>query len=98
MSKKSTAAAAATVETAAPEAAPEPATPLGSLTVRLEALAAEALELGEERVAKFVNRAVRSARHADKLNRARRKRVGTLVERLKAQGLSDAEIVAQLSK
>jgi hypothetical protein len=73
-------------------------TELETLATKLESLAAEATAIGEDRVAKSIGNAVRSARAADKQKAVRFKRVGSLVTQLKAKGLSDKEIVAQLTR
>ena len=70
---------------------------LEALAVKLEALQQEAAALGEERVAKQIGYSIKSARWADKQRAGRIKRVGGLVEQMKAKGLSDAEIVARLT-
>jgi hypothetical protein len=71
---------------------------LESLASRLDAMVAEATGLGEERVAKSIGYAAKSVRYANKQRAMRFKKVGSIIEGLKAKGLSDAEIVAQLTK
>jgi hypothetical protein len=71
---------------------------LEALAVRLDAMTQEATHLGEERVAQLVSRAAKSARHTDKQREARFKKVGSIVEALKAKGLSAEEIIAALTR
>jgi hypothetical protein len=71
---------------------------LEALAERLDSMATEATEFGEERVANAIGKGAKSARLANKQWEARFKRVGGLIEGLKAKGLSDAEIVAQLTR
>jgi hypothetical protein len=79
------------------EATEEKVSELEALAVKLEALVEEATMLGEDRVAKSIGNAVKSARAADKQRTAKVKRVGSLISTMKSKGLSDAEIVAQLT-
>lgn len=71
---------------------------LEAIAVKLDALATEAGALGEDNVSAAIGRAAKSARWFDKQRANRRKRVGSLVTSMKAKGLSDAEIVAALTK
>jgi hypothetical protein len=71
--------------------------PLEALAVRLEAMAKEAADLGEERVVKSIGNAAKSCRWFDKQRAVRLKRVGSIVARLKAKGLTAEEIVAKLT-
>lgn len=73
-------------------------TALEELAVRLDAMAAEVEETGEEKVAKSIRNAAKSARWVDKQNATRVKRVGNIVKSLQAKGLTPEEIVAQLTK
>jgi hypothetical protein len=61
-------------------------------------MAVEATELGEERVAKSIGNAAKSARWAEKQRTARLKRVGSLVQAMQAKGLTPEEIIAQLTR
>jgi hypothetical protein len=71
---------------------------LEALATNLEELAAQATEAGEPKVARSIGYSVKSARFALKQRTVRAKRVGTLVTAMKAKGLSDAEIVAELTR
>jgi hypothetical protein len=71
---------------------------LEALAVKLDQLKAEATELSEERVAKSIGNAAKSARWFDKQRQTRLKRVGGMVQAMKAKGLSAEEIVAQLTR
>jgi hypothetical protein len=73
------------------------ASPLEAIAGKLAALAEEAKELGEERVAKSIGYSVKSARFADKQRSLRIRRVGGMVERMQAQGLTADQIVARLT-
>jgi hypothetical protein len=75
-----------------------PVSDLEALAVRLDAMSGEATEMGEDRLAKTIANAAKSARHYDKQNGARRQKVGKLVMALQAKGLSAEEIVAALTK
>jgi hypothetical protein len=78
---------------------PEPKTlDLEALAAQLEALAAQATEAGEEKVARSIGYSVKSARFALKQKAVRVKRVGSLIEGLKAKGLSAEQIVAELTR
>jgi len=71
---------------------------LEALAGRLDALQAEASTLGEERVAKSIGNAAKSARWFDKQRSARLKKVGTFIQSLQAKGLSAEEILSQLTR
>ena len=71
---------------------------LVALAAKLDGLAQEAAALGEAVVAKKVERAAKSARHAAKVRATRLKKVGGLVAALKAQGLTAEQIVARLTE
>ena len=71
---------------------------LESLATRLEAMAIEATELGEDRPAKAVTKAVKSCRSAMQQRAIRFKKVGNLVANLKAKGLTAEQIVAELTR
>jgi hypothetical protein len=71
---------------------------LEKLAQQLQNLADEASEAGEAKVAKSIGYSVKSARFALKQRTVRAKRVGTLVTAMKAKGMSDSEIVAELSR
>jgi hypothetical protein len=71
---------------------------LESLAVRLDSMATEANELGEERAVKAITKAAKSVRAANKQRAARFKKVGSIVDSLKAKGLTDAQIVAELTR
>jgi len=71
---------------------------LEGLATSLEELATQATEAGEPKVAKSIGYSVKSARFALKQRTVRAKRVGNLVTAMKAKGMTDAEIVAELSR
>jgi hypothetical protein len=71
---------------------------LEALASRLDAMGQEATELGEERVAKSIGNAAKSARWADKQRQARRQRVGKLVQGMQEKGLTPEQIVAELTR
>jgi hypothetical protein len=71
---------------------------LESLASRLDAMATEATELGEDRPAKAITKAAKSCRSAMQQRASRFKKVGSLVSNLKAKGLTDAQIVAELTR
>ena len=70
---------------------------LESLAVQLDALAAEAKNLGEEPLHKSITAAAKRARNADKRRAVRVKKFGTLIQQLKAKGLSAEEIIEHQS-
>ena len=71
---------------------------LEALATQLEVLAAQATDAGEEKVARSIGFSVKSARWAIKQRATRAKRVGNLVTAMKAKGLTDAQIVAELTR
>jgi hypothetical protein len=71
---------------------------LESLATRLEAMATEATELGEDRPAKAITKAAKSCRSAMQQRAARFKKVGSLVANLKAKGMTAEQIVAELTR
>lgn len=73
------------------------ASELEALAVKLEALQQEATKLEEARVAKSIGFSIKSARWADKQRAVRVKRVGNIVQSLKAKGLTAEQIVARLT-
>lgn len=78
--------------------AAEAVSELEALARRLEALQAEAQTLGEPTVVKCIGYGIKSARWADKQRRARQRRVGALVAKMQADGLTPDEIVARLTR
>lgn len=77
--------------------APKELTELELIAEKLDQLAEEARGLGEEVVAKSITNSAKSARWNNNIRVAKVKRAGDIVSRMKAKGLTDAEIVAQLT-
>jgi hypothetical protein len=71
---------------------------LEALAVQLDGLATEADEAGEERTAKSIRNAAKSARWSEKQRAARLKRIGSTITAMQAKGMSADEIVTALTK
>lgn len=73
-------------------------TELESMAKQLDAMSKEATALGEEKLADRLSRTAKSTRFTERQAQLRRKRVGGLVAKMQAKGLTAEQIVAQLSR